>query len=158
MEREEITHSLISQEKYISLKILTAARGEEEELRVKSRQLWLKGGDRNTTYFHKQTKARLCFNMIKELKDSDGKRIVEKEEIKDHVFQNFRDLYRDRDKVDPLAQAELLSGIPSLITEQDDKDMSKPIMETEIKVAIWSLKADKALGPNGYTINFYRAS
>ena len=37
MEREEITPSLISQEKDISLNILTAARGEEEELRVKSR-------------------------------------------------------------------------------------------------------------------------
>ena len=96
--------------------------------------------------------------MIKELKDSDGKRIVEQEELKDHFFQHFRDLYRDTDEVDPLAQAKILSGIPSLITEQDDKELKIPIMEVEIKLAIWSLKADKAPGPDGFTINFYRAA
>ena len=68
-------------------------------------------------YFHKQSKARLCFNMIKELKDSDGKRIVEQEEIKDHVFQHFKDLYRDKDEADPLAHAKILSGIPFLVTD-----------------------------------------
>ena len=77
IERDKINPILISQEKDLSLKILKEARGEEEEARVKSRQLWLKGRDMNTTYFHKQTKARLCFNMIKELKDRDGNMIVE---------------------------------------------------------------------------------
>ena len=77
MEKEEITPFIISQEKYISLKILKAARCEEEELMVKSRQLWLKGGDSNKDYFHKQTKERICFNMIKELKDKYGKRMVD---------------------------------------------------------------------------------
>ena len=45
MEREEITPVIIRQEKDLSLNILKVARGEEEEARVKSRQLWLKGGD-----------------------------------------------------------------------------------------------------------------
>ena len=31
-------------------------------------------------------------------------------------------------------------------------------MEFEIKDVIWSLQADKALGPNGFTIDLYRAS
>ena len=86
MEKEEITPLFINQEKDLNLKIHNAPRCEEEELRVKSRQLWLKGGDSNSDYFHKQTKARLSFNIIKELKDKDGKRIVEQEDIKDHVF------------------------------------------------------------------------
>ena len=36
--------------------------------------------------------------------------------------------------------------------------MVKPIMEYEIRNAIWSLHADKALGPDDFTINFYRAA
>ena len=96
--------------------------------------------------------------MIKELKDSDGKRIVEQEEIKDHVFQHFRDIYRDKDEADLISQVELLSGIPSIITEQEDKELTLPIMEAEIKSAIWSLKADNVHGMDRFTINFYRVA
>ena len=42
MEKEEITHLFIRQEKELNLNILNATRCEEEELRVKSRQLKLK--------------------------------------------------------------------------------------------------------------------
>ena len=66
MENEEITFLLISQEKYLNHKILNASRYEEEELKMKSKKIWLKGGDSNTNYFHKQTKARISFNMIEE--------------------------------------------------------------------------------------------
>ena len=58
-------------------KILNMARCEGEEWRKKSMKLWSKGGDSNTDYFHKQTKSRLNFSMIKELKDKDDKRMVE---------------------------------------------------------------------------------
>ena len=89
MEKEEIIPLFIIQEKELNLKILNTTRCEEEELRVKSRKVWLKGGDINTYYFHKQTNARLSFSMIKELKDKYGNRMVDHEEIKDHVFQHF---------------------------------------------------------------------
>ena len=46
-------------------------------MRVKSIQLWLKGGDSNTEYFHKQIKTRIIYSMIKELKDENGNRIMD---------------------------------------------------------------------------------
>ena len=75
IKREEVTAHSLNQEKEINVRILKATRQEEEECRLKSRQLWLKGGDYNTEYFHKQAKARLSFNIIKELKDDDGQKI-----------------------------------------------------------------------------------
>ena len=36
--------------------------------------------------------------------------------------------------------------------------MAKPILEYEIKNVIWSLKDDKVLGPDNFTINFYKAA
>ena len=38
----------LNQEKGLNVKIVKEARDDEEELRVKSRQLWLKGGDNIT--------------------------------------------------------------------------------------------------------------
>ena len=65
MEHEEVTLETIAQEKALNMEILKAARHEEETLRIKYHQLWLKGGDKNSNYFHKQTKIRMICNYIK---------------------------------------------------------------------------------------------
>ena len=72
----------LDQEKDLNVKILKVARDEEEEWRVKSRKLWLKGGDINTEYFHKQAKARLSFNITKEMKYNHKSKIKGQENIK----------------------------------------------------------------------------
>ena len=77
-----MTPTLLIQQKDLNLKNLSAARKEEEGLRVKSRKLWLKGGDSNTEYFHKQTKACQSYNYIKYLKDRNGNKIAGHEELK----------------------------------------------------------------------------
>ena len=126
-------------EKELKMRMLRASRQEEEELRLKSRQLWLKGGDNNTGYFHKQSKGRLSFNTIKELYDSNGNKIEGNEAIKRHIVQHFRNLYTDRDEMDPISQAELLSVIPSKISDDENEELMKPISEHEISDAIWTL-------------------
>ena len=65
MELEEVTPEIMAQEKALNLEILKAARKEEGTLRIKYHQLWLKGGDKNSNYFHKQTKIRMICNYIK---------------------------------------------------------------------------------------------
>ena len=119
--------------KVIEHKILNVVRQEEEEWRVKSKQLWLNGGDSNTEYFLKQTKARQSYNFIKELKDKNGNKITGQEEIKDHAFNNFLELYTDSEEIKMEAQAYLLSGIPTLINNLENRELSKPFLEFEIK-------------------------
>ena len=40
--------------------------------RQKSRETWLKDGDRNTTFFHNSVKVRRATNKIFEIKDMNG--------------------------------------------------------------------------------------
>lgn len=47
-------------------------REEETKWRLKSRQLWLQGGDKNTTYFHKQATARKLRNNVNTILDIEG--------------------------------------------------------------------------------------
>ena len=61
-------------------------------------------------------------------------------------------------ETDSEAQLDLLHVIPSIISNAENRELENPIMEHEIRSEIWSLHADKAPGPNGFTINFYRAS
>ena len=60
--------------------------------------------------------------------------------------------------MDPFSQADLLTGIHSNISKEENKELGNPISKTEIIEAIWTLNPDKSPGPNGFTINFYRAA
>ena len=127
------------------MKILNVARQEEEVWGLKSRQMWLKGGDSNTKYFHKQAKIQESFNAIKDLKDKFGNKITRQEELKEDAFNHFQELYFDTGEIHPEAQEDFLPGIPLLINDIENRELAKPIMEYEIRNAIWSLHADKAL-------------
>lgn len=54
----------------IKWKLCAAYREEEIYWRQKNRTLWLRGGDRNTKYFHAKTKLRKVRNRITRLKNS----------------------------------------------------------------------------------------
>ena len=51
-------------EKELFWEIYRQNRKEEEELRLKSRYLWLKVGDKNTIFFHNTMKIRRARNKI----------------------------------------------------------------------------------------------
>ena len=127
MDEEEVTPGILAQEKALNYEFLKVARHEEEYLRIKSRQLWLKTGDKNTNYFHKQTKIRLSFNFINELKDNNSQIIFGQDNIKRLALHHFNQLYSDNSETDPLAQADLLSVIHPSISEEENKELEKPI-------------------------------
>ena len=125
---------------------------------MNSMQIWLKGGDNNTSYFHKQTKSGLSFNIIKELNDSNGQKFEGHEAIKRHIFQHFRNINTESEERDLISQAKLLSIIPPIIPYSENEELVKPISEHEISESIWTLHLDKAPGLDGFTINFYRVA
>jgi mannosylglycoprotein endo-beta-mannosidase len=64
----EITHKIRSLESARN-KLL---REEEERWRIKSRMLWLAGGDKNTSYFHRVACSRRAKKQIWEIEDTSG--------------------------------------------------------------------------------------
>ena len=109
------------------MRMLRATRQEEEELRLKSKQLWLKGGDSNIGYFHKQSKGRLSSNTIRELYDRNGNEIDGNEAVKWHIVHHFKNIYTNRDETDPFSQAKILSVIPLKISDDENEELMKPI-------------------------------
>eukprot|EP00253_Pinus_taeda_P008521 PITA_08521 len=52
---------------------------------------------------------------------------------------------------------ELLTSIPNLITEDQNKALNRDITFEEVEGAVKDIPNGKAPGPDGFTINFYKA-
>ena len=72
LENSDITTSHIALEQLAQHNTYHSFRKEEEHLRMKSRSLWLKVRDKNTSFFHRQCRARLSRNHILEISDDEG--------------------------------------------------------------------------------------
>jgi len=58
IEEHGLTQQSKEQENALYAQLSHINREEETKWRIKSRQLWLQGGDKNTAYFHKQATPR----------------------------------------------------------------------------------------------------
>jgi hypothetical protein len=71
---------------------------ERDELkwRQKSRELWLKEGDRNSRIFHLSTVIRRWRNYINEIKVEDGSWLQNRKDIGEYFTKRFMDLYQSQ--------------------------------------------------------------
>ena len=129
---------------------------EEEYWRLKSRSTWLKAGDRNTSFFHKQCRVRISQNHISEIYSQSGELVKGNSKIKHMAEIHFQNLYKEDGPSDPDLTSDFLANIPSLVSQEENNELMKPFMEEEIIDIIWSMEPDKALGLDGFSFHFYR--
>ena len=67
---------------------------EEASRRRKSREIWLKEGDRNTRFFHHMANAHRKRNWLARVK-LNGRSLIEESEIKEEVSRPFQGLLVD---------------------------------------------------------------
>eukprot|EP00253_Pinus_taeda_P012047 PITA_12047 len=99
---------------------------EEEYSRIKSRSLWLKVGDRNTSFFHRQYRARLSRNHILEITTVEGQICKGFSQIKEAAERHFKHLYTADTQTNEEETADLLSNIPLLVSTEDNGVLTKP--------------------------------
>eukprot|EP00253_Pinus_taeda_P024119 PITA_24119 len=124
---------------------------EEEDQRQKSHYLWLKDGDKNTSFFHNNIKLRRAGNQIDKI-EVDGKQLSDQEEIKEAAHNHFKSLL----SIAPQHTDSFLNAVESKISEAQNKELDQDITEEEIRAATFSMQQDKAPGLDGFTVAFYR--
>nr|POE91951.1 hypothetical protein CFP56_33154 [Quercus suber] len=104
----------------------------KEELRwkQKSRELWLKEGDRNSRFFHLSTLNRRRRNRISEIKLEDGSWINNIADIQDYFERNFSSLYQSSN---PHIPRELENLIDSCISDEDNAELCRIPSRDEIR-------------------------
>ena len=155
MEDSDISNSLLLSEKLAQANSFHSFRREEENLRLKSRSLWLQAGDKNSAYFHRQCWLRISHNHITDLISSEGAVIKGQVELKQAANSHFHQLFIEDGVSNNAAKLEFLSYIPSMVSAKTNAGLIKPFSEQDVVEVIWGMEPDKAPGPYGFSIHFY---
>jgi len=117
------------------------------------RCLWLRAEDKNTSFFHNNIKIRRARNQIDKI-IAEGKEISEQEEIKKAARNHFKALLSAVPQTSN--NTDFLSPVERKITELQNGELDQDVTEEEIRLAIFSMQLNKAPGPDGFTVAFYR--
>ena len=126
---------------------------EEHYWAQRSKNDWLKEGDKNTKFFHLSTLQRRSRNRISKIRKSDGSWIIDETQVRGEINKYFRDLYfAEPTSID----SEVQNAIPHLVNDQINLALLAPITEVEVKKAINQLGRIKAPGPEGFPGIFFQ--
>eukprot|EP00253_Pinus_taeda_P013888 PITA_13888 len=144
------------QEKELTQQWHTRCKQEETLWKQKSRVLWLKEGEQNTKFFHRSAIDYRNANKILELKNSEGEILINHKDISDLLSNHFSNIAREPNVNREAAIQEITNAIPNSITGEQNWSLRKRITMEEVEEAVRSMPNDKAPGPDGFTINFYK--
>lgn len=138
----------------ISVELHNLLIEEEFAWLQKSHENWLLKGDRNTDYFHSIVNGRRRRNTIFSL--SCGDTVIEgNKNLLKHATDFYRDLFGPENgnmcKMD-----DLIWGPHEKLSDIDNFILTRPFSDTEIKHALFSMKPNKAPGPDNIPIEFFQ--
>ena len=126
---------------------------EEVSWRQKSREIWLKEGDRNTGFFHRMANSHRRRKSISSI-SINGRRLVKEAEVKDGLVGAFQSLL--------LASNNWCPPYPDIhlnvIGADQSAKLEEMVTEEEVLAAVSGLNDDKAPGPDGFPIAFWSFS
>ena len=118
-------------------------------LEVKSRELWLKEGDKNSKFFHKMANARRRKNFLSSI-TVDGRKLTEETEMKEGVVNAFQNILSEKRDWRPS-----ISGLPFSFLDSVQAGLIEDAFSMEeVQTAVFGLNGDKAPGPGGFTLTF----
>eukprot|EP00253_Pinus_taeda_P021761 PITA_21761 len=149
--------SQVSKERILSLEksqnqILLA---KEEEWRLKSRAIWLKPGDENTSFFHNYAKGRKSANTIWSLKDEAGRVVKTFTDLSGLGQRHFQRLFSDSGEATIGEVMRTTQCFPSFFEEDEAEELSVPVSKDEVEAAMKNMGKDKSPGPDGWTIELF---
>ena len=126
---------------------------EEISWRQKSKEVWLREGDRNTGFFHKMANSHRRKNCLSKIK-VNGTWLTEEHEIKEGVVGAFKNLL-----IDPGEWHPSMEGLDfNRIDGEDAARLEEAFTEEEVFSALSDLNGDKAPGPDGFSLSFWKFS
>lgn len=114
---------------------------------------WLKHGDLNTKYFHCRATERNKRNFISGLENEHGDWIEDENQIGDMLISYFSSLFTS---ANPSALEPVLEGVIPRVSRAMNEEFLRPFKLEEVNLALKQMDADRAPGPNGLRLLFYK--
>lgn len=113
-------------------------------------------GDANTRFFHKAVLAHQVQNCISYLLDGGGNRVFGLDQIKEMMVVYFKNLLGSEDTT---IQATSVQHLRTLISYRCPQNILEQLVEIpseeDIKATLLALPKNKALGPDGFSAEFF---
>ena len=126
---------------------------EDLKWKQKSREIWIREGNRNTRFFHLSTLIRRMRNYIQEIKLEDDSWINDREDIQKYFIENFKALYQTGS---PNISKNLENLIEPCISNIENEELCRVPTRDEIRKIIFKMKSLKALRLDGFPALFYK--
>ncbi|XP_020243302.1 uncharacterized protein LOC109821533 [Asparagus officinalis] len=156
LQAQPLNPVLIAQEKECISKYNRLLDCELSFHQQKARINWNIHGDRCTRFFHNITKSRNHNNRVVILYNNLGEKITEAEGIVEELLSFYKNLMGTAVNTTP-PDMNIIKNGPCLSTSQANALIS-PVTKEEIKDAIFSISENKAPGPDGYSMSFYKTA
>ena len=98
-------------------------------------------------------KERRKWNKIGNFQREDESWTINDKETAQEITAYYEQLFKSS-RSDCLD--DILDGIPRTISDQINKNLTRPVEENEIKIAVFSMNPNKAPGPDGMTPFFFQ--
>ncbi|GJZ34000.1 hypothetical protein Tco_0579436 [Tanacetum coccineum] len=131
-----------------------ATLDEERFLKQKAKLEWLRVGDSNSAYFHKTVKERVSRNRIDIITDMNNVTHTNNE-VPTAFVEHYMNFLGSSAPVSNLDNRGLFS---KKISNEKADYMVREVTNGEIKDAMFSIDNDKAPGPDGFTLLFFKKS
>ncbi|KAL5538529.1 hypothetical protein UlMin_044691 [Ulmus minor] len=137
-------------------KALDALRFKEERYwRQRSKDLWLKYGDRNSKFFNQKVSARKSKNSITGLVDIN-ENWCDEEEGMAHIIENYFDTLFSSSSPSSVDFNRVLDSIERKVIPQLNEQLEQAFVAEDVKIAVFQMAPTKSPGADGMSTIFYQ--
>lgn len=128
---------------------------EEALLKQKSRVLWLKEGDSNSSFFHSMVKSRWNINKILSIENANGELVHGHDQAQTVAVDYFYDLLGSPPSSGYGGLHDWSHIFSRFINPSQALMLDREVTDDEIWNTLKSMKKNKSPGPDGFNVNFF---
>ena len=151
VDRNPRNRMLQSREKELCKLYTDLVKAEESLARQKARIQWLELGDKNSSFFFKCINNNRNRGRIHNIVLPNGEKSDSMEDTCEAFVNHFKNVLRSPHVNAYNGRRRLGELVKVKVNENQMRDLGEKVSEEEIREVFWSLKRNKAPGPDGYS-------